>query len=65
MCQHLHQATTEYERTYTGDGGLEFEITSLTYCLDCGEEVDLPAIEVLARDAEPTVYEIENQLVPF
>lgn len=67
MCDHTRTEVTEFENVITTAGGPEYDITSYTCCLDCGAEVEAPVMEWLARDCEPTVYEIENDLVsiPF
>ena len=48
--EHVHTTTTEYEQVCQG----EYEITSHTYCLDCGAEIK-PV-------AEPFSY---NSVLPF
>lgn len=48
MCQHTQTETVEYERFYRDEGGPEFEVVSVAYCLDCGEVVP----DVLEDDSE-------------
>lgn len=59
VCEHPHVETVEYETCCTSEEGPVFEITSYTFCLDCGEEIEVPCLEFLEVDREPTVYEIE------
>jgi hypothetical protein len=65
MCQHANVKTVESEQVVQGEAGIEFEITSFTYCLDCGAEIEAPTFDVLARD-EATVYELEQaNVLPY
>jgi hypothetical protein len=62
-CQHEHTEVFEYDRTWQGEAGIEYEVMSYTYCLDCGAEIETPTCDVLAIDSEPTLYELENNLM--
>jgi hypothetical protein len=59
MCKHLRTEVLSDAIAYTGEEGPVYIITDHLYCLDCGAEVEPPALDVLEVDREPTRHEIE------